>query len=361
MILDLESFKLAVEYSPNQIVITNLEGKILYANPALEKISGFSREEVMGKTPKVWGEQMDKSYYDNMWRVLKDEKKPFKGELKNKKKNGEIYDARICIIPILDDKSQVYGYVSIEENITKEKEMENMRNEFLSIAAHQLRSPLGRMRWYIEMLLSGDVGVLTPEIRDTLNDIYENNMRTIIQVNELLNISRLDQGRIVTSHDITSVVEIIKHVTVEMKALAQKKSLEIEMKGTDEFHNYYIVNSDLFREIVMNLVNNAVKYNRSGGKITVGIEATEDSLQISIADTGIGIPEVDKGKIFNKFFRASNAVEYVNEGTGLGLYIVKAFINQWKGRIWFDSFESKGSTFYISIPLAGNIEIRKEK
>lgn len=155
LVHDLLKFKLAVENSSNHIIITDVDGKILYANKAAEAVTGYSKNEMIGQRPSLWGNQMGQEYYKNFWHVIKNEKKTFVGEVNNKRKNGEQYIAAVSISPVLDEKGVIKFFVGIERDITKEKEIDRAKTEFVSIAAHQLRTPLAIIRWYGEMLLGG--------------------------------------------------------------------------------------------------------------------------------------------------------------------------------------------------------------
>ncbi|MFC1609295.1 PAS domain S-box protein, partial [Patescibacteria group bacterium] len=154
---DLKKFKMAVDNASDHIVITDIDGVILYANEATEKITGFSVDEVVGKKAgdsENWGGVMDKEFYDGMWEVLKEKKKPFVGEMENKRKNGERYDVVASISPITNNKGDILFFVAIERDITKEKEIDRAKTEFVSLASHQLRTPLSAISWYTEMLLN---------------------------------------------------------------------------------------------------------------------------------------------------------------------------------------------------------------
>lgn len=227
------------------------------------------------------------------------------------------------------------------------------KDEFVSIASHQLRTPLTALKGYAGMLLDGDAGPINDKQREYLTEIKKANDRMINLITALLNVSRIDLG-----------VFVVEPVPVNIEKIAESVLKESGMRITDK--NLAItanfekglpaINADLniIRMILQNLLSNAVKYTPPGGKITFNIKKDGQNILISIADTGYGIPENVQSKIFTKMFRADNARVKDPDGTGLGLYIIKETIEKTGGKIWFESpGENKGSTFYVTIPLEG--------
>ena len=362
---DLEKFKLAVDNASDQVVIADVEGVVVYGNRAIERITGFKPEEAIGKKAGVlWKTPMPIEYYQNLWDVIKNQKKTFISEIQNKRKNGELYIANISISPVLDDENKVIYFVAIEHDITKEKEIDKAKTEFVSLASHQLRTPLSAINWYTEMLLAGDAGKINGDQKKYLLEVATGNRRMVDLVDALLNVSRLDLGTFMIEPKNINVIEMAKSVVGELKPQIIEKKLNLEEFYADNIGDF---NADekLLRMILQNLLSNAVKYNSTNGlvKITISIIkkdesfgekiTEEDSLAFSVSDSGIGITNNQQEKIFSKLFRADNARESDAEGTGLGLYIVKSIIDQSGGKVWFNSVEGKGTTFYIVFPLDG--------
>src|SRR3989344_5533840 len=161
---EMEKFKQAVDGASDHIIITDPEGTILYGNKAVENITGYTPEEAVGKKAgQIWGGRMSKEFYEKLWRTIKTEKKSFIGEVVNTRKNGEIYTAELRIAPILAKNGEVQFFVGIERDITKMKEVEQMKSDFVSFTSHQLRTPLTVIKWNSEMLKSVDNGKLTRE------------------------------------------------------------------------------------------------------------------------------------------------------------------------------------------------------
>lgn len=362
---DLEKFKLAVDNASDQVVITDKEGIVVYGNATVERITGYTPQEALGKKAGIlWKVPMSTEYYQNLWDVIKNKKKPFINEIQNKRKNGELYFALISISPVLNNKGEIVYFVAIERDITKEKEVDKAKTEFVSLASHQLRTPLSAINWYTEMLLAGDAGVINEEQKKYLTEVSIGNQRMVSLVNALLNVSRLDLGTFIIEPEATDVLELSRSVLAELKPQIIEKKIVVKENYDKEIKDFK-ADQKLLRIILQNLMSNAVKYINPEGSLTVqiiksfkdnifgGKKLSEDSLVISISDSGIGIPSNQKDKIFTKLFRADNARESETEGTGLGLYIVKSIIDQSGGSVWFDSEENKGTTFYVTIPVTG--------
>ena len=364
---DLEKFKLAVDNASDHIVITDPNGIILYANKGVTRITGFSQKEVIGQkvgSKQNWGGQMPREFYLNMWDTVKVKKQIFVGSLQNKRKNGEKYEVLSSISPVLDDENKVIFFVGIERDITKEREIDKTKTEFVSLASHQLRTPLSSVNWYTEMLLDGDAGPINDDQKNYLTEIYTGNQRMVGLVNSLLNVSRLDLGTFAVEPSPVNVEETAESVVHELKPTVTKKHLTLK-ESYGKNMPQFLADQKLLRIIFQNLLSNAVKYTPESGVVMLDIRVvqkgstfggkavTEESLAISVTDTGIGIPTAQADKIFTKLFRADNAAESEAEGTGLGLYIIRSIADQSGEKIWFESQEGKGSTFYVLFPITG--------
>jgi PAS domain S-box-containing protein len=350
---DLQKFKLALDNASDHIVITDKEGIVLYGNGGVEKITGYSLNEALGKKAgKLWAAPMSKEYYANLWDTIKTKKRTFDGEVQNKKKNGELYDAKITISPVLNNKNEVEFFIGIERDITHEKMVDKAKTEFVSLASHQLRTPLSSVNWYAEMLLAGDGGKLNEEQESFVKEIYTGNQRMVELVNSLLNVSRLELGTFAVDPEPTDVIKIAEDVLKELQPGIIQKQIKTNFEHQD---GVPIIQADpkLFRIVFQNLLSNAVKYTPEKGKVSLKISKNLKNLLVEVSDTGYGIPKNEQDKIFQKLFRAENVREKDTEGTGLGLYIIKSIIDHAGGSIKFKSAEDKGTTFYLEIPLSG--------
>lgn len=352
-----EKMNAIIQSMGDAVFVCNSDGRIILMNKEAEKFSEFSFEDAIDKKYTdifkfSFEKEEKKKYPDFVGEVIKIGKTK---ELGNHtiltSKNSSILPVSISAAPIKDDATQrSLGCIVVVHNMTRERELEIAKDNFLSIAAHQLRTPLGSMRWNMEMLLSGDVGKISEEIKQVLMQIHGSNTRLIGLVNNLLNVSRIDQHRVSDKPEETDLLKIIKEAAKEIEPETVRRQVTISMKEKGRIPKI-IIDGKRFREVIQNLLSNAVKYNKRDGKVNVLIEKLETKIKIIIEDTGIGIPKKDQDKLFSKFFRAVNAISSATDGSGLGLFVVKSYIESWGGSVSFKSEEGKGTTFVIILPL----------
>jgi len=355
------------------VVVTDPQGKILVFNHAAEQMTNWTASEAVGQ---FWFETvpaMDEKGYliprkdRDMYKALTTGKKVFSQSIYLQKGSEKITVA-ITATPIIF-KHRVIGAVQVFRDISREKEVDRMKTEFISLASHQLRTPLSAVKWFCEMLLNGDAGELNPEQKEYAKNVSDSNERMISLVNSLLNISRIESGRIIIDPKPTNMNKLISEVITEIKVKSDAKKQQIIVSVHS---NLPLINIDpqLIREVYVNLLTNASKYTPPGGEISVFISKKGDELTSQVSDNGYGIPKKGYDKIFQKFYRGENIVKIEPEGNGLGLYLAKAIIESSGGKIWFsssggsvlggESTEEKGlpagrqgTSFYFSLPLSG--------
>lgn len=349
---DLVKFKQAVDGVSDHVVITNTSGVIIYANRAAEKTTGYSDEEMIGRTPSIWGKQMSKEYYEAFWKTIKTDKKPYTGQLTNRRKTGELYEVEISVSPILDEAGNVEYFVGIERDITKQKALERMKTEFISLASHQLRTPLSAVKWFGKMLSDGDAGKLSPLQAEYMNKINDSNEREIKLVNSLLNVSRIESGRILVDPKPTDIKTLVNAVVNEVRVSGSGTKKEITW-DVDQGVPEMTLDADLIRHVYMNLLTNAVRYTGDEGKIELKVMVRAGELVSEVKDNGIGIPPEEQSRVFEKFFRASNATKKETDGNGLGLYLAKTIVESSGGKMGFITKEGEGTTFWFTLPLVG--------
>ena len=263
--------------------------------------------------------------------------------------SGKKFPVSIIDAP-LKSNEEIVGGIVIFRDITIEKSVDKMKSGFVSIASHQLRTPLTSIRWIAEMLLSGDVGNIKKSQKQFIEDIYDSALKLIELINTLLVLSRVEAGSIEINPLEIDLVKFSKDIIKESDHLVEDKKLKIEIKSSKKIPSVKL-DSIILRQVISNLINNSIRYTNKKGKISIFIEQKGKEIIYSVADNGIGIPEKQQNKIFDKFFRADNARLKESNGSGIGLTLVKYLVELWKGWIWFESKEGEGTTFYFTIPL----------
>ncbi|MCK4782051.1 PAS domain-containing protein [Candidatus Parcubacteria bacterium] len=258
----------------------------------------------------------------------------------------------VSTVSIIREKEEI-GALVILHDITREKRIEKMKTEFVTIAAHQLRTPLSAIKWTLKMFLAGDLGKIGKEQEEFLRKTYQSNERMISLVNDLLNVTRIEEGRYVYKPTLVNFEDLVSSVIEFFKEKTKRKKLKIRFKKPKEKIPKIKIDAEKMQIAIQNLFDNAISYTPPGGEIIASLSHNKKEVKFSIKDNGIGISENQKKRIFNKFFRAPDAVKTRTEGSGLGLFIVKNIIEAHKGKVWFESEKDKGSEFSFSLPMRG--------
>ena len=352
LVQEMNKFKLAVENTSDMVVISDAERNIVYVNPAVLETTGYTVEESMNtKCGTVWSSFLEEKVYANIWKVLLS-KKTWNGQIQNTRKNEQVYESASTITPILDKDKNILFFVEISRDVTREADIDKAKTEFVSLASHQLRTPLSTINWYAEMLMAEDVGKLNTEQKQFMQEIYTGNQRMVDLVNSLLNVSRIELGTFMIEPEKCSIAEMITAELKELTPMVTEKGLTVDTKLSSSVPKI-MVDPKLMRIIVDNILTNAVKYTPKTGSIIVTLSKKGKSAILKVQDSGYGIPETQKEKIFTKLFRADNVQEKDTTGTGLGLYMAKSILDHSGGKIWFESEEDVGTTFFVEIPLTG--------
>lgn len=349
------------------VFVIDRDLRIFMYNRAAEQIIGYPSKEAIGKVYKdivVFVSEKESIPEDvfitSSLATSSTREIPLHCAVLNK--DGEKIPVYAKASPLMNKRNEVMGSVVVFRDITKEQSIDRAKSEFVSLASHQLRTPLSTINWYAEMLISGDAGDVTEQQKEFLHEIYNGNQRMVALVNSLLNVSRLELGTFsVTTEPLTIDTEA-KAVINDLKPKVAEKKQKIRTHF-DTAIGTIQADPKLLNIIFLNLLSNAVKYTPENGTISLDIslgkntlpthEKEPNAIHIKVRDNGYGIPKKQHDKIFTKLFRADNVVQMDTEGTGLGLYIVKQIVEHVGGRISFTSKINKGTTFHIELPRKG--------
>lgn len=231
------------------------------------------------------------------------------------------------------------------------RRLDNSKSEFISIASHQLRTPLTAIKGFLSLILEGSYGKITPQIEDVINKVYSANGHLVELVENLLNVSRIDSGRIQYQFAPADITEVIRDLSDSMIIIAKGRGLSLSFSYPDQPIPPFDMDVQKIREVISNLIDNAIKYTKEGG-ITVALAQERETVRITVSDTGIGIAPEDLERLFQKFRRGIGAGKVNVSGTGLGLYVAKSFVEAHGGRLIVESDGiGKGSRFIVELPM----------
>jgi len=224
------------------------------------------------------------------------------------------------------------------------KELDETKDEFISMASHQLRTPLTSVKGYLSMVLEGDVGDVPDQQRRMLDQAYVSSQRMVYLIADLLNVSRLKTGKFIIDTKPTNLAEVVEGEVSQLIDTAKSRKLELHYDKPDDFP-VVMLDETKIRQVIMNFIDNAIYYTPAGGRIDVSVAETDKTIEYRVKDNGIGVPKSERHHLFNKFYRAGNARKARPDGTGLGLFMAKKVIVAQAGAVIFETEEGKGSTF----------------
>lgn len=342
-----------------QIVVTNPQGVIVYANTTTERITGFSSDEIVGYTPTLW--RLEKQTADEtFWDTMVKNRKQYHDTVRNVRKNGTVYESNVQVIPVFEDDGNIDFFFCIERDMSNVSALERVQRRVVALTSHKLKTPLTAMRWQAEILRDGEMGQLSKSQQESVEDMLAGIVRMVGIIEQWLSVTNLDLG-LYTPHGERVVLDsVVQDVLNELQLRIEQEGVSVHV--TSKPSSVSILADALsIHTILHSLIFNAVKYNRQGGTVNIHIETLpvqheyvgrvfpEERVIISVLDTGLGIPTEDQGKVFNERFHGSNIETIQSEGAGLGLYIARKLVHTVSGDIWFTSSE-EGSHFVVAVP-----------
>lgn len=227
--------------------------------------------------------------------------------------------------------------------------LDEAKNEFISMASHQLRTPLTSIKGYLDMVLAGDLGQINATQRAVLGEAFSSSERMVQLISDFLNISRLQTGKFLIDKRDTDMAQLVKDTAKLLKVVAQQRDLKLVLE-IDKKLPMLSLDTEKFRQVVLNMIDNAIYYSPPNSQIKITLKQGDGSLIFTVKDSGIGVPESEKSRLFGKFFRGSNARKKRPDGTGVGLFLARKVVLAHGGEIIFESVEGQGSTFGFSLP-----------
>lgn len=344
------------------VFVVNRAGVIVLFNKAAEIISGFSADQALGRHYKkilAFSSEKDNSTVDSFINAaLKGKHAEMARHTLLKRKDGGSIPVADSAAPVINAHSRIEGAVIVFRDISRERQLEKSKDEFLSIASHELRTPMGAVRANTSMILDGDYGSVNKGLVEPLNDIHDSTVRLVNLVNDLLSAARIEAGRMKFVIEDFDVEKLIKSTTANLKPLAAEKGIKLKL-APDITKAKVQADQSKLSQVITNLLGNALKFTDSGS-ITIAAQKRDDMLEVSVTDTGIGISAADQRKLFGKFSQVGSQESGKPAGTGLGLYISRQIIRKMGGDLRLQASEpGKGSRFAFTIPLANTAAAQK--
>jgi two-component system phosphate regulon sensor histidine kinase PhoR len=330
------------------VIVTDSNENVLLANEAAASLFGFEKP---AGTPKAITELIK---HDEFIKIIKQARQSRTRHIRHEINidcDGAPKTLGCTISTIIEDDGQVSGVVAVLHDITREKEISQLKNEFVSHVSHELKTPLASITAYAEMLVDGEAN--DDETRAEFYHIIQTQAQRLNRlIEDILNISRIESGLIKVKKECASMTILIRDAVQMIKSYAAEKNIQVHEQEPIVFDQVY-VDKDMISQVIINLLSNAVKYTPSGGQIRVesGVDEADGKVRVSVIDTGVGIPESEVDRVFDKFYRVE-ANNKCAKGTGLGLNLVKQIVEKvHDGRVYVSSRQGQGSTFGFELPL----------
>jgi len=345
-------YRLLAENLTDVIWTSDLTLRSTYVSPSVTRLRGYSVEEAMALSAResltapsfematqALAESLEHGAPDPLWSRTID--------LEFRRKDGSTVWTETSVKFLRDELGEPTGLLAVTRDITGRRQVEEMKADFVALTTHQIRTPLAGIKWMLE--LAANDASLSDETCSHIRDASESADRLIEIVNNLLDSASLENGMLNVAREPTHVGELTRSVLDEFGPAIHDRRLAVSVTGEESVGT---LGSDpqLLRQAMLNLISNAVKYTPPGGRITIRMRRAARGVQWEIEDTGIGIPEAARPRLFQKFFRAANASATAPEGTGLGLYLARLVIGRFGGTLEYESDEGKGTIFRFTLP-----------
>lgn len=349
---DANKFRLAVDSAADIVLIVDKFGYINYANKTTTKIIGLPFEEMENKKiTDIWHKEDDINVWRENYDNVAKNKTPTQFSTWGTKKNGLKFEASVQITPIKNEDESVDNFLVVERDVTEEKQKERIKSEFISVVSHELRTPMTVIRGYSTLLAEGKLGELNDKQKEYVNKINQETGQLLELANDMLDIQKFESGRIDLKFERANIPEFVNKIVESETEMFNKKNLQLSLENNlkNEFAN---IDIKYFSRVLTNLLSNAYKYTEKGEVKIFLVNPDTDNIVIAVKDTGVGIKEESLNHLFERFYQADGVLQRKQEGSGLGLSIVKKVVESHNGMVWVESKLGIGSTFYVAIPIA---------
>ena len=354
-----------ISSSAHLVIAIDAQYRIMIFNRAAEKALGYSAQEVVGK--RAIPIFMDPAELMERARTLSIElgetvnlgpeiltRIPLRDGLETRawtfiRKDGTRFPTNVIITPLRDEQGATAGFLGVIEDVTSRFEVDRIKSEFTAVVSHELRTPLTSIRGSLGLILGAMSGTLPQKVRDLLEIAHNNSDRLALLINDILDIEKFSAGQMRFELETLPLGEVVRQAVESNEGYARKHQVSIMLAPVDPAIEVH-VDPDRFVQVLSNLLSNAVKYSPTSGSVQVTAERSGDGARVCVRDSGPGIPQDFRARIFERFSQADASATREKGGTGLGLYIARRFIEQMQGRIGFDSETGKGTTFWVELP-----------
>lgn len=344
------------EDTSDGMIITDGELRILHANTAFEKIINKKARYLKGKKINaIFVNDEDRLTVEKELKDIQNRNQKIHHDILLESKDRVIW----CSMNITFTDSSSFSeprLIFSFEDITKNKELESSKSEFVNMVSHELRSPLTAVKGYLSLLKKEDFGKVSPKQLNFLNKVSYSTDRMVDLVESLLDVSRIETGKIRLIKEPVNIDRVFANVLRDLSDQLRQKNLTVK-RDKERKKAYIYGDKTRIYQIFYNLLENAIKYSFPNGLIQTNLAITKNTALFSIKDNGVGIPSIEQKKLFTKFSRIDNVLSVSSGGTGLGLYIVKNLVSAHKGNIWVKSKENEGATFFVELPLAKQLSL----
>jgi PAS domain S-box-containing protein len=356
-----ERWEAVFKFTEEGIVIFDRDGRIVGFNPACSRLTQFSSSEAVGQPfskiiKMLTHEGVDLAAMTPLGQVLKEGKTITKSQQLLEGKHGQQTWTEISFSPIFDNAGNVTSGLAIIRDVQRDREVEEIKSDFISIVSHELRTPLSAIKGFLDMILKKDFGELNDKQFHFLNRVSQSNQRMVDLVEDLLDVSHIESGKINLQAKPIALESIIAEVVSELASKGFERQILLKVNRKQKLP-LVLADETRLRQILINLVDNAIKYSFPQSEVIIDFKVQADELVTSISDSGVGISPSQVERIFQKFGRIYNPMSVQAGGSGLGLYIVKRLVESHGGRIWVTGREGKGSKFSFTLPIARQLPL----